>query len=319
MKNIVITGGAGLIGQHICKKLVELGHNVYCFDNFITSTRKSVDPLLSDNFHLMEYDVINAISPKLFEDTAIDWILHLASPASPNHHSKISYHALPMETMMVNTQGTLNMLQLAKEHNARFLFTSTSEIYGDPLEHPQKETYNGNVSTTGPRSIYDEAKRFGETLCAYFHRDHDVDVRIARIFNTYGPGMLVEDKRMLVNFILQALENKDITVYGDGTQTRSLCYVEDTVEGIIRFIEKDNLNGEVINIGSPEEHSVYEYAEMIVRLTDSKSNITYHKSVENDPQKRRPDVSKAKKLLDWTPATSLQLGLKKTVEYYKNN
>jgi nucleoside-diphosphate-sugar epimerase len=222
-----------------------------------------------------------------------------------------------METMMVNTKGTQLMLELASQHKARFLFASTSEVYGDPLEHPQKEAYNGNVSSTGPRSIYDEAKRFGETLTAYYVRDKGLDGRIVRIFNTYGPGMRNDDQRMLVNFILQALNGEDVTVYGDGEQTRSLSYVKDTAQGILMFMEKDGLEGEVINIGSQAEHTVNEYAEMVVRLINSKSKIIHEEKVEDDPQRRQPDISKAKQILNWEPSTPLEKGVKETISFYE--
>ncbi len=317
MKRAIVVGGAGLIGSHLCKKLIADGHEVMCIDNFLTGTRKSLDSL-QDNprFTLIEHDIIKPLDQKL---EPVDWIFHLASPASPNYHSAISYHSLPMETMMVNTVGTHNLLELSMEHSARFVFASTSEIYGDPLEHPQKESYNGNVSPTGPRSIYDEAKRFGETLTAYYVRDKKLDARIARIFNTYGPGMQIEDKRMIINFILQALRNEPLTIYGDGSLTRSLCYVEDTVDGLCLLMEKDNLAGEVINIGSQEENTVQEYAEMILGITGSNSTIAYMDPVKDDPQRRQPDLAKAKQLLNWEPTTGLEDGLKKTIADYQNS
>ncbi|KXK10825.1 MAG: dTDP-glucose 4,6-dehydratase [Microgenomates bacterium OLB23] len=316
MKRIVVTGGAGLIGSALITQLLEKDHNVICIDNFLTGSREALTPFMTHaNFSLIEHDVTMPL-PKI--DGHIDWIFHLASPASPNHNSPISYHSLPMETMMVNTKGTHQLLDLALQHNARFIFASTSEVYGDPLEHPQKESYNGNVSTTGPRSIYDEAKRFGETLTAYYARDKHLDGRIVRIFNTYGPGMRKDDQRMLVNFVTQALENKDITIYGDGTQTRSLGYVKDTARGIIMYMEKDNLAGEIINIGSQVEHTVLEYAHMVIKLTGSKSNIVHLHDVTDDPQRRQPDISKAKLLLNWQPTTSLEQGMKEMIAYYQN-
>lgn len=314
MKTVVVTGGAGLIGSELTDLLLERGHRVICLDNFLTGSRDAISTYQShDQYTLIEHDVTMPL-PKLPDH--IDWIFHLASPASPNAHSPISYHALPMETMMVNTVGTHNMLELAHSRNARFLFASTSEVYGDPLEHPQAESYNGNVSSTGPRSIYDEAKRFGETLTAFYVRDKKLDGRIVRIFNTYGPNMRSDDQRMLVNFILQALNNKDITVYGNGNQTRSLCYVKDTVKGIYAFMEEDNLKGEIINVGSQIEHTVNEYAEMVVRLTKSKSKIIHEDRVQDDPQRRQPDISKAKKLLNWEPSTKLEDGIRETIRSY---
>lgn len=315
MKHIVVTGGAGLIGSFLCKKLLKDGHAVICIDNFITGSREAItEGLDNKNFRLIEKDVTLT---QEYDVKHIDWVFHLASPASPNYNSPISYHALPMETMMVNTVGTHNMLKLAEKHKARFVFASTSEVYGDPLEHPQKESYYGNVSPTGPRSIYDEAKRFGETLTAHYVRKRALDGRIARIFNTYGPGMRKEDKRMIINFILQALNGEALTIYGNGTQTRSLCYVVDTCEGLYQLMAKDDIAGEVINIGSQDEHTVKEYAELVLQITGSPSTITYNKAVKNDPQRRRPNIAKAKKLLGWTPITSLRDGLKKTIEHYQ--
>jgi nucleoside-diphosphate-sugar epimerase len=317
MKTVVVTGGAGLIGSELTALLLGQGHNVICLDNFLTGSRDAIqDFQKSEHFTLIEHDVIKPLPPL---PERIDWIFHLASPASPNSHSPISYHALPMETMMVNTVGTHNMLELARIHKSRFLFASTSEIYGDPLEHPQSESYNGNVSSTGPRSIYDEAKRFGETLTAYYVREKDVDGRIVRIFNTYGPNMRSDDQRMLVNFILQAIHDKDITVYGDGEQTRSLCYVKDTAKGLLAFMEKEGLKGEIINIGAQTEHTVNEYAEIVLRLTKSKSKIIHEESVKDDPQRRQPDISKAKKLLQWEPSTNLEAGIQETILSYTSN
>ena len=217
---------------------------------------------------------------------------------------------------MVNTTGTLRMLELAEINKAKFLFASTSEVYGDPLVHPQPETYNGNVSTTGPRSVYDEAKRFGETLTAYYWRDRDLDARIVRIFNTFGPQMSGADMRMIINFIQQALKNQDITIFGDGTQTRSLCYVDDTIDGLIRLMNKDKTKGEVVNIGSTEEHTVMEYATMVKKIIGSSSAIVKKESLPiHDPKQRKADISKAKKLLDWEPKVALEDGLKQTIEY----
>jgi len=247
-----------------------------------------------------------------------EFVFHLASPASPNHHSKISYHQLPMETMMANTNGTLNLLQFAHDKQARFLFTSTSEVYGDPLEHPQKESYRGNVSTIGPRSVYDEAKRFAETLISYFWREKGLDARIVRIFNTYGPRMSKEDMRMISIFITEALTDKAITIFGDGKQTRSLCYVSDTVDGILRMMFHENTKAELVNIGSSDEHTVLEYAEIVKKLTNSKSEITFSEQLPiDDPLRRRADITKAKELIGWEPKVSLEDGLNHMIEYCK--
>lgn len=316
MSKVIVTGGAGFIGYHLCKRLLDEGHTVICVDNLISGSQNNVSSFESNkNYTFLKYDVINPLP----EDLSADFIFHLASPASPNHHSKVSYHALPLETMMVNTEGTHNLLEFALKNNARFLFTSTSEAYGDPLEHPQKETYRGNVSTTGPRSVYDESKRFGETLCAYYNRNKGLDVRIARIFNTYGPNMLTEDKRMMVEFILEALKGEPITVFGDGKQTRSLCFVEDTVEGLMKLMFTDGLSGEVVNIGAEDEHTVIEYAQIVKELTSSQSEIKLSEQLpKDDPLRRKADISKAKQILNWEPKVPLKEGLMKMIEYYKN-
>ncbi len=313
---ILVTGGAGFIGSHLCLRLVEEGHEITCVDNLLTGSNLNIKKIKdNENFTFLEHNVIDPF-PK--SKIRFDIIFHLASPASPNHHSKISYHALPVETMLANTVGTMNILKVAEQDKAVFLFSSSSEVYGDPEQHPQKETYNGNVSTTGPRSVYDEAKRFGETITAYFHRDKKVDTRIARIFNTYGPGMLKSDLRMLVSFISQALEKKPITVFGDGKQTRALCYIDDMVEGLMRFAFSKNTGGEIINLGSTDEHTVLEYAQMVKKLTNSPSEIIFSEKLpQNDPLRRQPDLTKAEKILGWHPKTSLEEGINKMIEYIK--
>ncbi|HVA96623.1 MAG TPA: UDP-glucuronic acid decarboxylase family protein [Candidatus Acidoferrales bacterium] len=315
MANVIVTGGAGFIGSHLCDALLEKGYDVVCIDNFLTSSEENIAHLKDNpHFTFINHDVIKPLPDNLHAE----YVFHLASPASPNHHSKISYHNLPMETMQVNTNGTLNILQFAAAQNAKFLFTSTSEVYGDPLEHPQKESYRGNVSTIGPRAVYDEAKRFGETLVSYFWREKNVDARIARIFNTYGPRMSKDDMRMITIFINQALANEPLTIYGDGKQTRSLSYVSDTVEGLMRLMFHDNTRGEVVNIGSANEHTVLEYAELVKRLADSTSEITFSEQLpEDDPLRRRADIAKAKELLDWEPEVPLEEGIKKMIEYVK--
>lgn len=258
------------------------------------------------------------MTESLPSDFTTDVVFHLASPASPNPHSKISYHALPMETMLANTHGTLELLRFSKRCNAKFLFASTSEVYGDPLEHPQKETYRGNLSTTGPRSVYDESKRFGETLTAYFWREQSLDARIARIFNTYGPGMRKVDMRMIVAFITQALSGDPITVFGDGKQTRSFCYIDDMIEGLIRLMFDEKTKKEIVNLGTIQEHSVLEYATMIRRLTKSQSEIIFNEALpEDDPMRRKPDITKAKQLLNWQPTVGLEEGLQKTIDYFR--
>jgi len=312
---ILITGGAGFIGSHLTKKLLKENHLVIVVDNLITGNINNIKSFKNKkNFLFIKADVAFPLKniPK------VDAIFHLASPASPNHHSPLSFHHLGMETMLVNTIGTLELLKLSKKFGAKFLFASSSEVYGDPLVHPQKEEYFGNVNPIGPRSVYDEAKRFGETLTSYFVRKENIDARIARIFNTYGPNMRIDDKRMVVNFIIQALQNQPITIFGDGKQTRSLCYVEDLVAGLIKLMFSKNTKGEIVNLGNPEEHTVLEYAKIIKKLTGSKSKIIFKEPLpQDDPRKRKPDITKAKKLLTWQPKTSLKEGLKKTIDYFK--
>lgn len=310
--NILITGGAGFIGSHLSERLLTENHTVLCVDNLLTSSASNINHLKKNKrFTFLKHDVIKPLPATIQTDA----IFHLASPASPNHHSPISYQALAMETMLVNTQGTLELLKFAHKRKAQFLFASTSEVYGDPMVHPQNEEYHGNVSTTGPRSVYDEAKRFGETLTAHFYR-RGVDARIVRIFNTYGPRMHPDDMRMVSIFIQQALAGDPITIFGDGTQTRSLCYVDDTVEGLIRLMFSPDTSGKIVNIGSPDENTVHEYAMLIKKVTGSKSKIVFSEKLpQDDPKKRRPDITKAKTLLRWTPKIGLEEGLKKTIEY----
>lgn len=316
MQKVLITGGAGFIGSNLCEYLLSQGFFVICMDNLLTgSLNNIVNFKANSNFEFINHDVTKPL-PDMID---VSYIFHLASPASPNYHSKFSYHALAMETMMVNTQGTLNLLNFAKKSKAKFLFASTSEVYGDPLIHPQHEEYNGNVSTTGPRSVYDESKRFGETLTFYFEKKEDVDARIARIFNTFGPRMMKEDMRMVITFITQALENKPITVYGDGTQTRSLCYIDDLIEGLVRLMFYPNTRGQIVNLGSDYEHSVFEYAKIIKKLTHSSSDIVFSETLpQDDPKKRRPDITKAKKLLNWEPKISLEEGLSRLIKYFQS-
>lgn len=314
---IIVTGGAGFIGSHLCERLLNEGHIVLCIDNLISGSKKNIEHLLkNENFTFLEYDVIRPLSDNITAEA----VFHLASPASPNHHSKISYHSLPVETMLVNTQGTFELLKFCQKNKALFLFASTSEVYGDPKEHPQKETYNGNVSTTGPRSVYDEAKRFGETLTAHFYRNNLVDARIIRIFNTYGPRMLKEDMRMIVSFILQAVKNEPITIFGSGKQTRSLCFVDDTVDGLIKLMFSKNTKGKIVNVGSSEEHTVLEYAEIVKKITNSKSEIVFNEELpKDDPMQRRADTTLAKQLLDWESKVSLEEGIKKTIHFLNNS
>jgi len=314
-KTILVTGGAGFIGSHLCDKLVEQDNVVICLDNLLTGSQKNIAHLLSrKKFFFVDQDACLPFRSKRF--TKIDQIYHLASPADPNVNSPVSYMFYPFETMRVNTIGTWNMCELAIKHNAKLLFASTSEVYGDPQKSPQDEEYRGNVSTTGPRSVYDESKRFGETIVAAFSRNKGLNGRITRIFNTYGPGMNIDEGRAVVNFIKQAIKNEPITVYGNGTQTRSFCHIEDQVEGQILAMEK-GAKGEVYNVGNDDERTILEFAKIIKGLTKSNSDIVFEQLPEDDPLQRKPDISKARRLLGWMPRTSLEEGLKFTIDYFR--
>jgi nucleoside-diphosphate-sugar epimerase len=303
---ILVTGGAGFIGSFLCEALLKKG-SVVCIDNLSTGKKSNIKHLMENpRFEFIQHDVTKPI------DVEVDFIFHLASPASP-----VDYKKLPVETSLTNSLGTFNMLNLSRKNNARFLLASTSEVYGDPKEHPQREDYWGNVNPIGVRSCYDVSKRFAETLTISFHRKYGLDVRIARIFNTYGPRMRLDDGRAIPNFIVQSLVGKPITVYGDGTQTRSFCYVDDMVKGLLSFMFTDNLVGEVINLGSTDERTILDVANLIKKLTGSKSRIVFSSLPEDDPFKRRPDITKAKKLLGWEPKVDFETGLKKTIEWFK--
>ncbi len=313
---ILVTGGAGFIGSHLCEKLLQNGHQVLAVDNLITGSEKNIEHLKGNpNFQFLNYDVIK----KLPDELKADQIYHMASPASPHLKSPTSYHALPFETMAVNTLATWNLCQFAIESNAKFLFASTSEIYGDPKESPQKEEYRGNVSSTGPRSVYDESKRFGETIVAAFERSKGLDGRIIRIFNTYGPR-LAKDGRVVSEFITAALRNEVLPIFGEGTQTRSFCYISDLVDGIILAMEKEGTKGEVFNLGNPEEYKIVELAQKIKELTASQSEIKSVESLpEDDPLQRCPDISKSREKLGWEPKVKLEEGLGKFIQYIKEN
>lgn len=309
-KTSVITGGAGFIGSHLSDALLAAGHDVICVDNLITGSEVNVQKAKkSPNFSFLRHDIILS-APDIQGD--VDFVFNLASPASPADFNKLSE-----EIALVNSVGTIHMLEFAKTHKARYLEASTSEVYGEPKEHPQKETYWGNVNPNGIRSCYDESKRFAEAITMIYVRKYNLDARIIRIFNTYGPRMRKDDGRVVSNFINQALEGKPLTVYGDGTQTRSFCYVSDLVAGMIKAIFTENLKGEVLNLGNPEEYKVKELAEKIKVLTGSSSAITFTTLPEDDPTQRRPDITKAKTILGWEPVVSVDEGLKKTIEYYK--
>ncbi len=304
---IVVTGGAGFLGSHLCDFLIDKAHSVICIDNLITGNTNNITHLMgNEKFQFIHHDVTNYI----FIEGKLDAILHFASPASP-----IDYQELPIQTLKVGSLGTHKALGLAKEKKARFLLASSSEVYGDPLVSPQKEDYWGNVNSVGPRGVYDEAKRFAEAMVMAYHYYHKIDTKIARIFNTYGSRMRKKDGRVVPTFINQALEGKPLTVFGDGTQTRSFCYVSDMVQGIYKLL-LSNIN-EPINLGNPQEMTVNDFAKFILKLTKSKSKIIHKPLPVDDPQIRQPDITKAKKLLNWSPVVSLEEGLQKTIEYFK--
>ena len=307
MKKILVTGGAGFIGNHLCRRLISEGNYVVCLDNFFTGLRKHIEDLLGNkNFELVEHDIVDEI------DIECAQIYNLACPASPPHYQFDS-----VKTMKTSVLGILNMLELARKYNATILQASTSEVYGNPLVHPQNETYWGNVNPIGIRSCYDEGKRAAETLMMDYHRQYGVDVRIIRIFNTYGPNMDLNDGRVVSNFIVQALKNEDITIYGDGSQTRSFCYVDDLIDGMIKMM--NNKKGFIgpVNLGNPSERTILDFAKLIIKLTNSSSKIIYKPLPLDDPSKRQPDISLAEKELNFKPKVDIEEGLIKTIEYFK--
>ncbi len=306
MEKILVTGGAGFIGSHLCKKLLEEGNEVICLDNFFTGAKSNVEKLLSNsNFKLIEHDITEKF------EADVTQIYNLACPASPPH-----YQYDPIKTLKTSVLGIINMLELAKKCNAKILQASTSEVYGNPLVHPQAEMYWGNVNPIGIRSCYDEGKRCAETLMMDYHRRYNVDTKIVRIFNTYGPNMSQEDGRVVSNFILQALNNQEITIYGDGSQTRSFCYVDDLVDGLIKMMSS-NITGPV-NLGNPSERTILDFAKLIIKLIGSNSHLNFLPLPSDDPIKRRPNISLAEKELNWTPKINIEDGLNKTIEYFKN-
>jgi nucleoside-diphosphate-sugar epimerase len=315
-KTVLVTGAAGFIPSHLVDALLAQGAIVYGVDNFLTGRKENLqEAIKNNNFHFIEADVINTPDAYLPDGVTIDLVFHMASPASP-----IGYQQHPVETYMVNAFATHQLLQyfLANNPNIRFLFTSTSEAYGDPLEHPQKETYWGNVNPNGPRSMYDESKRLGETICGVHARDFEMDVRIVRIFNTYGPRMDLHDGRVLPEYFLCALKNQPITIHGDGTQTRSFCYVSDLVQGLLKMMETEGLRDQTINLGNPQEMTMNELATVVKEVTGSANEPTHTPARPEDPKKRKPDISKAKEMLGWEPTVSLKDGLAQTYTYFQS-
>jgi len=303
----LITGGAGFLGSHLCERLLAEGHHVICMDNLITGSANNIAHLMGhERFAFVKLDVTNFI----YVQGDLDYVLHFASPASP-----IDYLKLPIQTLKVGALGTHKALGLAKEKNARLLLASTSEVYGDPRIHPQKESYWGNVNPVGMRGVYDEAKRFAEAMTMAYHRYHEVETRIVRIFNTYGPRMRLDDGRALPTFMKQALMGDPLTVFGDGSQTRSFCYVDDLVEGIYRLLLSDE--PEPVNVGNPDEISILDFAKEIINITDSNSEIVFKPLPKDDPQVRQPDISRAKEVLGWTPSYDRAEGLRKTLSYFE--
>lgn len=319
MKRVLVAGGAGFIGSHLCRKLLEENFWVICIDSLITGRRENIEVLLKDpKFKFVRQDITKIARGVQLQFESLDYIFHLASPASPNKKSPVSYINHPIETLLANSLGTFNLLELAKIHNASFLYASSSEIYGDPSVSPQSETYFGNVNPNGVRSVYDEGKRFGEALTMAYVRKYGLDARIVRIFNTYGPYMLADDGRVVSSFVNQAISKKSITVYGDGSQTRSFCYVDDMVEGLNKVMFLPNTRGEVFNLGNPDERTILDLANTVKAMIGSSSDIIFEELPQDDPKSRNPDISKAKKMLGWEPEVNMQVGLKKTIDYFQN-
>ena len=307
MSRVLVTGGAGFIGSYLCEHLLNEGHEVLCLDNFFTGTKDNIIHLMDNHrFELIRHDITE---PIMLE---VDRIYHFACPASPVH-----YQYNPVKTIKTNVMGTINMLGLAKRVKARVMLASTSEVYGDPKVHPQTEEYWGHVNPIGPRSCYDEGKRVAETLMMDYHRQNNVDIKIVRIFNTYGPRMAINDGRVVSNFIVQALQGEDITVYGDGKQTRSFCYIDDLVDGIFKMMNTEDFIGPV-NLGNPAEFTILELAELVIELTGSKSKIKYLPKPQDDPVQRQPDITLAKRKLNWEPRIPLREGLEKTIAYFES-
>jgi nucleoside-diphosphate-sugar epimerase len=321
MSKVLITGGAGFIGSHLCRRLLKDGHEVICIDNFLSGSRDNVSELLSNpNFKLIEFDICRPLDElyKLDELTRLSAIFHFACPASPNPASPVSYMAHPVETMMVSSVGSKNMLDLAVAQGCQIIFASTSEVYGDPLVHPQPETYFGNVNPNGPRSCYDEGKRFMEALAFSYYRKLKAKIKVIRIFNTYGPYMRLDDGRFTINLIDSYLNHKPFKMYGDGSVTRSFCYIDDLVEGIMRIFGKDEMVGEVINLGNPGEFTIKDAIQVFEKIVGSELVKEYEAAQLDDPKLRKPDISKAKRILNWEPTIDFATGMTKTLEYYRH-
>ncbi len=314
---ILITGGAGFIGSHLCDRFLAEGQEVICVDNFISGSRDNVSPFVSNPlFTLIEHDITHDL-PSTIQDLKLDAIFHFACPASPNPASPISYLNHPIETLMVNSLGTKNMLDLAVKNNCQIIFASTSEVYGDPLTHPQTEDYRGNVSPNGIRSCYDESKRFMEALAFTYFRQFQTQIKVIRIFNTYGPHMRLDDGRFTINLVDAYINNKSFKMYGDGSTTRSFCYIDDLLEGIMRVFQRDVTIGDVINLGNPTELSIKEAIQIFEKIIGKELVKEYLPAQPDDPQKRQPDITKAKQLLLWEPVIDFSSGMKKTLEYYE--
>lgn len=318
MQTALVAGGAGFIGSHLCKSLLDDDFTVICVDNLITGDEDNISEFKKNpKFIFLKQDITKAIKISKLDIKNLDFIFHLASPASPNKKNLKSYINYPLETLLVNSVGTYNLLELSRKHTVKFLYASSSEVYGDPNVSPQNEKYFGNVNPNGVRSVYDEGKRFGEAMTMTYVRKFNVDARIIRIFNTYGPNMRPDDGRVVSNFINQALSDEKITVYGKGTQTRSFCYIDDMIRGIRDAMFKKGTKGEVINLGNPSECTILELAKLIKKKINSSSEIIFEPLPEDDPKMRKPDITKAKKLLNWEPKVNIDQGLSETIEYFK--
>jgi nucleoside-diphosphate-sugar epimerase len=319
MHKILVAGGAGFIGSHLCKELLDKKNKVTCLDNLLTSDKKNIEELEKNpDFQFVNCDVTKKEELEKVKVDGITHLFHLASPASPNSKSPRSYISFPIETLLVNSIGTYELLEIAKKNNAKFLYASTSEVYGNPTVSPQDENYFGNVNPNGVRSVYDEGKRFGEAMVMAYFRKFKLDTTIVRIFNTYGPFMQADDGRVVSNFINQAIRNNPITIYGNGKQTRSFCYIDDLVNGLCLAMFSESTKGEVINLGNPNEQTITDLADMIKRVVSSSSELVFEELPQDDPVCRKPNIDKAKRLFGWEPKVGIEEGVQKTVEYFRS-